>query len=60
MTQDEHNEARLEGLERALEIVRRYQDVNWRKLRATDICTDIKRVINDEVARIAALGNSRW
>jgi hypothetical protein len=51
MTQDERDEARSEGLLRAFALVQRYEAQNWRRLRVTDICSDIKRVINDEAAR---------
>jgi hypothetical protein len=51
MTQEERREVRRETLLRALVIVQRYQDENWRRLRVNDICTDIKRRINDEAAR---------
>jgi hypothetical protein len=53
MTQIECNEAKREGLNRALAVVQRYQNVNWKRLRVSDICTDIKRLINEEVARIS-------
>jgi hypothetical protein len=47
MTQDERDGARREGLLRALALVQRYQDENWRRLRVNDICSDIKRLINE-------------
>jgi hypothetical protein len=53
MTQDERDQARREGLLRAVVLVQRYQDENWRRLGVNDICTDIKRLINDEAARMA-------
>jgi len=53
MTQDERDEARREGLLRALALVQRYQEENWRRLRVADICADIKRLINEEAARAA-------
>ena len=51
MTQTEYDEAKREGLVRALIVVERYQRTNERRLRVSDICSDIKRLINDEVAR---------
>jgi hypothetical protein len=51
MTQDERQEVRREALMRALAIVQRYQDENWRRLRVNDICTDLKRLIKDEANR---------
>src|SRR5882757_3961675 len=51
MTQEERRELRRNALLRAAAIVQRYQDENWRRLRVNDICTDIKRLINDEAAR---------
>ena len=51
MTQEERRELRRNALLRAATIVQRYQDENWRRLRVNDICTDIKRLINDEAAR---------
>ena len=51
MTQDERQEVRREALMRALAIVQRYQDENWRRLRVNDICSDIKRLLKDEAAR---------
>jgi hypothetical protein len=56
MTQNECEEARREGLMRAVALVQRYQNVNWRRLRVSDICTDIKRLINEEALRTAELG----
>jgi hypothetical protein len=51
MTQEERRELRRNALLRAVAIVQRYQDENWRRLRVNDICTDIKRLISDEAAR---------
>jgi hypothetical protein len=51
MTENERDEAETEGLNRALALVQRYQDVNWRRLRVNDICGDIRRLIREEVAR---------
>lgn len=51
MTQEERREVRRNSLLRAVAIVQRYQDENWRRLRVNDICTDIKRLISDEAAR---------
>ncbi|MFL6796903.1 MAG: hypothetical protein ACJ8F3_05775 [Xanthobacteraceae bacterium] len=53
MTQDERDQARHEGLLRAIALVQRYQDENWRRLRVNDICTDIKRLIAEEATRAA-------
>jgi hypothetical protein len=50
-TQEEREQGRREGLLRALAILQRYQDENWRRLRVNDICTDLKRLIKDEAAR---------
>ena len=55
MTHDEREEVKREALLRALAIVQRYQDENWRRLRVNDICSDIKRLIKEE----AALGSER-
>jgi hypothetical protein len=51
MTQNERDEAEKEGLIRALALVQRYQDRNWRRLRVNDICGDIRRLITEEVVR---------
>jgi hypothetical protein len=51
MTQEERQEVRREALMRALAIVQRYQDENWRRLRVNDVCADIKRLIKAEAAR---------
>jgi hypothetical protein len=52
MTQTEYDEAKREGLIRALGVVGRYQTLNERRLRVGDICSDIKRLINEEVVRL--------
>jgi hypothetical protein len=52
MTQIECDEAKREGLVRALAVVQRYQNTHWKRLRVSDICSDIKRLINEEVARL--------
>ena len=49
MTDDEHEQVKREGLRRALALVQRYQDENWRRLRVNDICFDIKRLISEEL-----------
>jgi hypothetical protein len=49
MTYEEREEVKRETLLRALAIVQRYQDDNWRRLRVNDICSDIKRLLNEEV-----------
>ena len=49
MTLEAREEMRREGLRRALAIVQRYQDENWRRLRVNDICFDIKRLISEEL-----------
>ena len=49
MTYEEREEVKREALLRALAIVQRYQDDNWRRLRVNDICSDIKRLLNEEV-----------
>jgi hypothetical protein len=51
MTQEQRDEVRREALLRAVAIVQRYQDENWRRLRVNDICTEIKRLIKEEAAR---------
>jgi hypothetical protein len=50
-TQEQRDEVRREALLRAVAIVQRYQDENWRRLRVNDICTEIKRLIKEEAAR---------
>jgi hypothetical protein len=51
MTDQERDEVRRQALLRALAVVQKYQDDNWRRLRVNDICTEIKRLIKDEVTR---------
>jgi len=51
MTSEEREEIRRETLLRAVAIVQRYQDENWRRLRVNDICSDIKRLLNEEATR---------
>ena len=55
MTHDERQETSQEvtraALLRAVAIVQRYQDQNWRRLRVNDICTDIKRLLKEEANR---------
>jgi hypothetical protein len=51
MTQEERDEIRRAALLRAVAIVQRYQDENWRRLRVNDICTELKRLIKEEAAR---------
>jgi hypothetical protein len=53
MTLEEHEEVEREALLRAIAIVQRYQDEHWRRLRVNDICSDIKRLLNDEAARLS-------
>jgi hypothetical protein len=50
-TDDERDEIRRQTLLRAVALVQRYQDENWRRLRVNDICTHIKRILHDEVSR---------
>ena len=45
---DDRQKARREALMRAIAIVQRYQDENWRRLRVNDICADLKRLIKEE------------
>ena len=60
MTLEERQEVRREALKRAMAIVQQYQDENWRRLRVNDICSDIKRRLNEEAGRWAAgLENER-
>jgi hypothetical protein len=51
MTPEEREEVKREALLRALAIVQRYQDENWRRLRVNDICFEIKRLISEEATR---------
>jgi len=51
ITQEERDVVRREALLRALAVVQRYQDENWRRLRVNDICAEIKRLIKEEAAR---------
>lgn len=53
MTFEEREEVERETLMRALAIVQRYQDENWRRLRVNDICSDIKRLLNEEAVRLS-------
>jgi len=43
----------------AMAIVQQYQDENWRRLRVNDICSDIKRRLNEEAGRWAAGGANK-
>ena len=52
MSQNERDEAKRQGLILALAVVERYQRMNERRLRVSDICIDIKRLINAEVVRL--------
>jgi hypothetical protein len=54
LAQDERCLVRREALLRALAIVRRYQDENWRRPRVNDVCSDIMRLLNEEIARHAS------
>jgi hypothetical protein len=49
MTDQEREQVKREGLRRAIAIVQRYQDENWRRLRVNDICFDLKRLIGEEL-----------
>jgi hypothetical protein len=53
MTCEEREEVERETLMRALAIVQKYQDDNWRRLRVNDICSDIKRLLNEEAVRLS-------
>ena len=53
MTREERQEVRRDALMRAMAIVQQYQDENWRRLRVNDICSDIKRLLNEEADRLA-------
>jgi hypothetical protein len=53
MTFEEREEVERETLMRALAIVQKYQDEHWRRLRVNDICSDIKRLLNEEAARLS-------
>ncbi len=59
MTDEERQEVKREALMRALAIVQRYQDANWRRLRVNDICTDIKRLLQEEATGEPAAGRRR-
>ena len=48
MTCEEREQVERETLQRALAIVQKYQDENWRRLRVNDICSDIRRLLNEE------------
>src|SRR5262245_49118721 len=48
ITQEERDEVRREALMRAVAIVERYQAANSRRLRVSDICTGIMRLIKEE------------
>jgi len=50
ITGEERDEVWREALMRAVAIVQRYQNENWRRLRVNDICTEIKRLLKVEVA----------
>jgi hypothetical protein len=54
LTHDKHQEVRREALLRALAIVQKYQDENWRRLRVNDVCSDIRRLLSEEIARHGA------
>ena len=58
VTLEERQEVRREALKRAMAIVQQYQDENWRRLRVNDICSDIKRRLNEEAGRWAAGGKN--
>jgi hypothetical protein len=49
MTEEEREEVKRQALVRAIAIVQRYQDENWRRLRVNDICFDLKRLIGEEL-----------
>ena len=52
MTDEEcDDEVKRQGILRALALVQKYQDENWRRLRVNDICTEIKRRLKEEAAR---------
>lgn len=51
MTDEDRDQIKRQGLLRALALVQKYQDEHWRRLRVNDICTEIKRLIQDEAAR---------
>jgi hypothetical protein len=51
MTEEQRDEMKRQGLLRALDIVQRYQDENWRRLRVNDICAELKRLLKQEAAR---------
>jgi hypothetical protein len=50
LTQEGRDEVRREALMRAVAIVQRYQNENWRRLRVADICTQLKRLLEREVS----------
>ena len=50
MTDDERDQVRRETLSRAIAVIDRYRDANWRRLRVNDICADIRRLLDEEIA----------
>jgi hypothetical protein len=50
MTRNERNMAIRDGLLQALAMVQSYQKKNGKRLRVSDVCRDIKRLINEEAA----------
>jgi hypothetical protein len=59
MTEEEHEQVERQTLLRAIAIVQRYQDENWRRLRVNDICFDIKRLIREELRDEPAVAEAR-
>jgi hypothetical protein len=53
LTHEQRQEVRRGALLRAAAIVQQYQDQNWRRLRVNDVCSDIRRLLAEEVARLA-------
>jgi hypothetical protein len=51
MTEEEQDDVKRQGLLRALALVQKYQNENWRRLRVNDICTEIKRLLKEEAER---------
>ena len=51
MTDEEREASRRAAMKRAIELVQKYQDDNWRRLRVNDICSDLKRMLRYEAER---------
>ena len=54
MTHEERQQVIRETLERAMSIVQKYQNANWRKLKVAIICSEIKSLLAEERSRQTA------